>query len=116
VRDSQEAVDAVLDDFGKMVALPPDRVAFLVDGARYESEIDVTERSYFGQMRSYFIRQASQRGYEVIDLQPRFVARTRDGQTRLEFPTDAHWNPIAHEIAADTLRSSRLYRTMFAAP
>jgi hypothetical protein len=116
VRDSQEAIDAVLDDFGKMVALPPDRIAFLVDGARYESEIEVTERSYFGQMRTYFMRQASQRGYEVINLQPRFVARTRDGQTRLEFPTDAHWNPIAHEVAAEALRASRLYTTMFAAP
>jgi hypothetical protein len=116
VRDSQEAIDAVLDDLGKMVALPPDRIAFLVDGARYASEIEVTERSYFGRMRTYFMRQASQRGYEVIDLQPWFVARSRDGSTRFEFPTDGHWNAIGHEVAAEALGASRLYTTMFAPP
>ncbi|MFL5066672.1 MAG: hypothetical protein ACJ8FP_13135 [Xanthobacteraceae bacterium] len=115
VRDSQEAIAAFLDDLGKMVALPPDRIALLVDGARYESNIEVTERSYFGQMRGYFMRQASQRGYEVIDLQPLFVARSRDG-SRFEFPTDAHWNAIAHEVAAEALGASRLYRMMFAPP
>ena len=66
-------------------------------------------------MRSYFMREAAQRGYEVIDLQPWLVARSRDG-VRLEFPTDAHWNAIAHEVAAEALASSRLYRTMFALP
>jgi hypothetical protein len=115
VRDSQAAIDAVLSDFARMVAVPPKRIAFLVDGARYDGNIEATERSYFGQMRSYFMRQASQRGYEVIDLQPWFVARSRDG-IRLEFPTDAHWNAIAHEVAAEALASSRLYRTMFALP
>jgi hypothetical protein len=115
VRDSQAAIDAALDDLGKMVALPPERIAFLVDGARYEGDIEVTERSYFGQMRTYFMQQAAQRGYEVIDLQPWFVARSRDG-TRFEFPTDAHWNPIAHAVVAEALGASRLYRTMFVAP
>ena len=44
-----------------------------------------------------------------------FVAHSRDG-IRLEFPTDAHWNAIAHEVVAEALASSRLYRTMFALP
>jgi len=113
VRDSQAAIDAVLDDFGKMVALPPERIAFLVDGARYEGDIEVTERSYFGQMRTYFMRQASQRGYEVIDLQPRFVARSRDSRTRFEFPTDGHWNATGHAVVAEALASSKLYAAIF---
>jgi hypothetical protein len=112
LRDSQEAIDAVLDDFGRMVALPPERIAFLVDGARYEGDIQVTERSYFGQTRAYFMRQATQRGYEVIDLQPSFIARSRDG-TRFEFPTDGHWNAVAHAVVADALASSKLYAAIF---
>jgi hypothetical protein len=115
VRDSQAAIDAVLGDFASIVALAPERITFLIDGARYDRDIEATERSYFGQMRSYFMREAAQRGYEVIDLQSWFVARSRDG-ARLEFPTDAHWNAIAHEVAAEGLASSRLYRTMFALP
>ena len=113
VRDSQEAIDASLDDFAKMVALPPERIAFLVDGARYGYEIELTERSYFGQMRTYFMRQAAQRGYEVIDLQPSFVARSRDRHTRFEFLTDGHWNATGHEVVAEALSKSKLYPAIF---
>jgi hypothetical protein len=116
VHESQEAIDAFLDDLGKMVALPPERIAFLVDGARYQHEVEITERSYFGQMRTYFMRQASQRGHEVIDLQPSFLARSRDGSTRFEFPTDGHWNAVGHAVVAEALASSRLFAATFATP
>ena len=92
-----------------------ERIAFLVDGAQYDRDIEVTKLSYFGQMRPYFMRQGPRRSYEVIDLQQWFVARSRDG-IRLEFPTDAHWNTIARELTAEASASSRLYRTMFALP
>jgi hypothetical protein len=113
VRDSHEAIAAFLDDLAKMVALPPDRIAFLVDGARYERDVAITERSYFGLMRSRFMSEALQRGYEVIDLQSWFIARSRDGQTRYEYPTDGHWNPIGHEVVAEALGASRLYGMIF---
>ena len=116
LRDSQEAVDAFLDDLGRMVALAPERIAFLIDGARYPHEVELTERSYFGQMRTYFMQRAAQRGHEVIDLQPSFVARSRDGRTRFEFPTDAHWNALAHGVVAEAFGASRLYSTIFAGP
>jgi len=115
VRDSQAAVAAFFDDLAAIVPLPADRVAFLVDGARYESDIALTERSYFGLMRAHFMREASRRGYEVIDLQPWFVARSRDGRTRFEYPTDGHWNSIGHEVVADALASSQIYRKIFSA-
>jgi hypothetical protein len=113
VRDSHEAIAAFLDDLAKMVPLPPDRIAFLVDGARSERDVAITERSYFGLMRARFMSEALQRGYEVIDLQPWFVARSRDGQTRYEYPTDGHWNPIGHEVVAEALGASRLYGMIF---
>jgi hypothetical protein len=59
------------------------------------------------------MREASRRGYEVIDLQPWFVARSRDGRTRFEFPTDGHWNSIGHAVVADALASSQIYRKIF---
>jgi hypothetical protein len=113
VRDSYEAIAAFLDDLAKMIPLPPDRIAFLVDGARYERDVAITERSYFGLMRARFMREALRRGYEVIDLQPWFVARSHDGQTRYEYPIDGHWNPIGHEVVAEALGASRLYRKLF---
>ena len=113
VRDSEAAIAAFFDDLGKMVPLPPDRIAFLVDGARYERDIAITERSYFGLMRVRFMSEAARRGYEVIDLQPHFVARNRDGQTRYEYPTDGHWNPAGHAVVADALAASQVYAKAF---
>jgi hypothetical protein len=114
VRDSYEAIAAFFDDLAKMVPVPPDRIAFLIDGARYERDVAVTERSYFGLMRARFMSEASQRGYEVIDLQPWFVERSRDGQTRYEYLTDGHWNPVGHDVVTQALGASRLYRKLFA--
>jgi len=113
VRDSEAAIAAFFDDLGKMVPLPPDRIAFLVDGARYERDIAITERSYFGLMRVRFMSEAARRGYEVIDLQPHFVARSRDGQTRYEYATDGHWNPDGHAVVADALAASQVYAKVF---
>jgi hypothetical protein len=113
VRASYAAIAAFFDDLAKMVPLPPDRITFLLDGARYEHDVAVTERSYFGLMRARFTSEASRRGYEVVDLQPRFVARSRDGRTRYEYPTDGHWNPAGHEVVAEALAGSQVYRRIF---
>jgi hypothetical protein len=115
VRDSQEAIAAFFDDLANMVPLAPDRIVFLVDGARYEAEIAMTEASYFGLMRKHFMREASQRGYEVIDLQPWFLERSRDGRTRFEDPVDRHWNAAGHAVVAEALGTSKTYERTFQA-
>jgi len=76
--------------------------------------LTISERSYFGEMRRRFMAEAGRRGYEVIDLQPRFVARSADGKTIFEFSTDGHWNGTAHSVVAQALVSSRLYQSVFA--
>jgi hypothetical protein len=113
VRDSQEAIAAFFDDLTKMIALAPDRIVFLVDGARYEAEIAMTETSYFGLMRKHFMREASQRGYEVVDLQPWFLERSRDGRTRFEDPVDRHWNATGHAVVAEALAASKAHKKAF---
>src|SRR5262249_33115088 len=75
VRDSDEASLAFFADRAKMVPLAPERIAFLVDGARYEGDRAAVAGSYFGLMRRRFMDEAARRGYEVIDLQPLFLAR-----------------------------------------
>jgi hypothetical protein len=113
VRDSQEAIAAFFADLARMIPLAPDRIVFLVDGARYETEIAVTEASYFGLMRRHFMREASQRGYEVIDLQPLFLERGRDGRARFEHPVDRHWNAMGHAVVAEALATSKAYAKTF---
>jgi len=113
VRDSEEAIVAFFEDLARMVPLPPDHIAFLLDGARYESDRAAVEGSYFGLMRRRFMAEASARGHEVVDLQPRFLALSADGRTRFEFPTDGHWSGTGHAVAAEALAASKLYSTVF---
>jgi hypothetical protein len=116
VRDSYEAIARFLDDLSSSTGLPPDRIAFLIEGARYQPDVAATEQSYFGLMRAHFKAEAARRGYEVIDLQPWFLTHARDAADRYEFPTDAHWNGNGHAVAAQALAASNLVRTLFPVP
>ena len=58
-------------------------------------------------MRRAFVAKARSLGYELIDLDPLFMAPERAGQ-RYDYPDDAHWNGNGHAVAADAVSSSRL--------
>lgn len=60
-------------------------------------------------MRQYFIKGASERGYEVIDMQPIFQARHDADGSRFEFATDAHWNADGYQAATEAVVSSKLF-------
>jgi hypothetical protein len=60
-------------------------------------------------MRRYFIEQAREKGFEVIDLQSRFVDHFAEHHHKFEFPTDNHWNALGHEVAGDAISHSALY-------
>ena len=112
--DSRRVVEAVLRDFPTVAGLPPDKIAFFVDGLRYPGGGD---DSYFSQMRRFFIAAARMRGFEVVDLDDLFVpyAETHP-EVRFEWPTDGHWNGLGHQLAAEAVAGSRLYRTRFPSP
>ena len=88
----------------------PSDVLFLVDGIRYPDSSPEVAASYFVKMREHFIAVARQQGFAAIDLDPAFFARHQADQSRFEFPTDAHWNAIAHGVAADALVDSALFK------
>ncbi len=112
VHDSRMVIDAFLFELSHRIGLEPARIQFVVDGMRtelYSPESLANARgSYFDLMRQYFIETAILRGYEVIDLQPAFIARHHEDGTRFEFPTDGHWNGLGHEVAADAVSASNL--------
>jgi hypothetical protein len=111
IRLSERAVRQVLDDMPSVVGISPSRVLFLVDSYRVfdESELAAAKRSFFGILRSSFIAEARQRGYEVQDLQDWFAQRhSRDGSI-FQFPDDGHWNDTGHEVAASAILASRVY-------
>ena len=60
-------------------------------------------------MRRYVMEQARLRGFEVLDLQPRFVDHVSKHRRPMEFPTDNHWNALGHEVAEEAIVHSSLY-------
>jgi len=116
---SKRAVDEFLAELPQRTGLAPDRILFVVDGMRpqlYDPvQLARSETSYFGQMREYLMRDARERGFEVVDMQPVFVAASGAQRTPLEFPHDGHWNATAHGLVADAVRHSKVF-TAFVAP
>lgn len=117
VTDSKAAIATFLGQLPARSGLPADRIMFVVDAIRPQlytpGELALAERSFFGQMRTHFMEQASSAGFEVIDMTPAFIsAWARDGR-RFEFPNDNHWNPLGHSVVAEQIAASTLFSTAF---
>jgi hypothetical protein len=108
VSASMAAIDAFLRDLADFVELSPDRVTFTMDGFRYPEAAVQGANTYFDIMRRAFRTKAEALGYEVIDLDPLFLARHRRTGERFEYSSDAHWSPTGHEVAYQAVMSSRL--------
>ena len=113
---SKRAVLAVLADFPVRTGAAPADILFLVDSLRVFNSpaLAAARTSYFGIMRSYFIKEARRRGFEVLDLQDRFARRHAQDDADFQYPDDGHWNPIGHEEAANAVLESRLWRDFLA--
>jgi len=115
LRDSQHAVDLFFEQLPERCNVRS--VLFVIDALRpaiYSPQmLGVAEQGYEGRMRAYLAGEARRRGYEVLDMQPVFIARhARDG-ARFEFPTDKHWNALGHELVAEQMRQTTAFQRLF---
>jgi hypothetical protein len=117
IADSKRAADLFLAALSDYTGLPQKRIAFLVDGLRpnvYEPKmLQEGEKSFWEQIRNYFIKVAREKGYEVLDLNPAFIKEYQRSGKRFEFECDGHWNSFGHEMAANQIKHSRLFHTLF---
>ena len=117
VADSKRAVDTFLDMLPESSGLKPERIVFVVDGMRshlYQDDgLKLANGSYADVMRRYFIENAIMRGYEIIDMQPVFVAHYAAHQTRFEWPQDGHWNALGHELCFEEVARAALLEKEF---
>ena len=120
VSASKRAIDAFLDLLPHYSGLDPERIVFVVDGIRrelYDDErLEEARGSFLDVMRRYFLANAGRKGYETIDLQPRFIAHYREHGQRFEWPRDRHWNALGHERCFEAVASSKMLATVFPAP
>ena len=108
VLDSLTAMDAFFRDVPERVGLPPERILFTLDGFRYAAAAQAGSGTYFDLMRRAFIEKAAALGYEVIDLDTRFIPRhARTGES-FEFSADNHWNGAGHDVTAEAVLESKL--------
>jgi len=114
---AERVVDTFFERLPEYSGLGSDRIVFVLDGMRphlYEAnDLASVSDSYFARMRLYFMAKAGSLGYQVLDLQPRFIERHRADGALFEFPTDAHWNSTGHEVAAEAVKSSAVFSALF---
>jgi len=108
VRDSLAAIDAFFRDMPERIGLPADRVLLTLDGFRNADAARAGQGTYFDLMRRAFMEKAAAKGYEVLDLDARFIPRhARTGES-FEFHDDNHWNAAGHEVAFEAVMASKL--------
>lgn len=106
---SEAAVRAFFRDLASYAGWPPGQVVIVVDGVRYPHDSSVSG-SYFVRMREFLLAEARHTGYEAIDMDPTFITHFQRTGERYEFPTDGHWNGLAHRLAAHAVSSSRVFQ------
>ncbi len=120
VRDSRRAVDHFLELLPKMSGLGASSIVFVLDAVRpaiyTEQGLKDAEAGYHERMRRYFAARAKALGYEVVDLQPAFIARHRADGSRFEFPTDSHWNELGNALVAEELAKTPVFGRVFRSP
>ena len=112
IASSKRAVDAFLDLLPEYSGLDPDRIVFVVDGMRWalydRDRLDEARGSFRDVMRRYFLANAGRKGYEAIDMLPRFIAHYREHGQRFEWSGDPHWNALGHERCFEAVAGSEL--------
>ena len=111
--EAKQVSTAFLNDLPAYARLPPDRILFIIDGQHRPSDA----RDYMDS--HIFAAEASDRGYEVIDLAPRFRAAWRPGLSfdiSDSLPGDDHWNEAGHGMAADAALQSQMIKALRALP
>ncbi len=118
--DSKKAVDAFLEMLPAEAGLDPDRIVLVVDAPRPEiyspDRLAAVHDSYFEIMRRYLIGKASDQGYEVIDLEKKFIADYWRRNLKFEFADDYHWNSTGHELVGAAVQQTGMFKALFGPP
>ncbi|MEA2906229.1 MAG: hypothetical protein QOI12_3616 [Alphaproteobacteria bacterium] len=110
IEEGHRVIDWFLDELPRSACLPARDIVIVIDAPRPQvysaADLAATKTSYFGQMRSRLISEATARGFKVVDTEPHFVAAYAADHALFEHPTDGHWNEHGHEVVASAVRQA----------
>jgi hypothetical protein len=67
-------------------------------------------------MREYLMQRARAGGFQVVDMQPPFIAAHTRTHQIFEYPEDGHWNGLGHGIAAAELEKTTAFTALTGSP
>lgn len=111
VKEGEDVIAWFVIALSRAACLPPQNIVLVVDAMRPEvyvgdDALTAARVTYFSRMRETVMTAARQKGYVVIDLEPRFrAAYLRDGRQH-NFPNDSHWSAHGHEAVAAAVREA----------
>ena len=109
-KDSLHATDIYLNNIEKFAGVDKDRILFVLDGVRpelyEENGMQAVKDSFWVKMRNYFIYEARSKGYEVIDMQEKFLENYKKKGKKFEFKSDSHWSSIGHAVVAKSIKET----------
>lgn len=116
LEESKRAVDEFFRRLPQASGLGAKDLCFVLDGMRphlYSEEgMKRAAGSYYDLMREYFLLAAAERGYQVLDMQPRFQDDFQAHGERFEYSRDGHWNDRGHGLAAEAVVRSGFLRDL----
>jgi hypothetical protein len=117
LRDSRKAVEAFLTTLPAYAGVDPGHILLILDAIRPEmysqQGLRIAAGSFFDLMRRHLMERAKHHGYELVDMQQRFLQKYALDGSRFEYASDLHWSGRGHEEAAKAIASSHMFRQNF---
>ena len=98
---SQRVIDLFLEELKSVTREKP--VIIVIDGDRQDIYAGRNRDSYFNTMRDNLIEKSSKYSIHIVDMDSVFRDHFQKNRQVFEFPTDGHWNALAHGLAADAV-------------
>ena len=109
VEDSKLAIDLFFKELKKL-NFKNENILFVIDGNRqeiYNNKED--ENAYFSIMRKYFMNEAIEKQYAIVDLNKVFKSDWEKNKKRFESTTDWHWNEYGHSIVSKAIENILIF-------
>lgn len=112
--DVRRGVDFFFDQLDKAVRTDHTDVLFLIAGSIedvYGKGNDTPRIKARDAADAYLAEVARGHGYRVIELPPIFCKHYQEHGQAFVYPTDGHWNELAHRLVYETILGSDLLET-----